>query len=425
MKILVVGSGGREHTLCWKIAQSPKVKKIYCAPGNAGTAQLAENIALQVDETDKIVDFAKENAIDLVVIGPELPLTLGLTDALEKVGIKAFGPSALAAEIEGSKAFSKMIMEKYGLPTARYQVFTNYEKALAFLDEIGIPCVIKADGLAQGKGVFVCMTRQEAEEALEEIMGEKSFGSAGDRVLIEEFLTGPEVSILAFTDGKTFNPMVSAQDHKRIFDQDQGPNTGGMGAYSPAPMYDKETEAFVNKHVFEALIAGMEKEGRPYKGVLYAGLMLTPDGVRVLEFNARFGDPETQAVLVRLESDLVDIMLAVVEGRLADQEIIWKEDPAVCVVMAAEGYPGDYAKGREINFKDLPEEGKLEEKTFVFHAGTSQKDGKIYTSGGRVLGVTALGKDLREAIDNAYQRVERVDFQGAQFRKDIGQKALV
>lgn len=423
MKILVVGSGGREHTLCWKIEQSPKVSKIYCAPGNAGTAQVAENIDLQVDQTEELVAFAKEKGIDLAVIGPELPLTLGLTDALEEVGVKVFGPSGLAAEIEGSKAFSKMIMEKYGVPTAKYQVFTDKDKAIAFLDEIGIPCVIKADGLAQGKGVFVCMTRQEAEEALAEIMDDRSFGAAGDRVLIEEYLEGPEVSILAFTDGKNFIPMVSAQDHKRIFDNDQGPNTGGMGAYSPAPMYDEETEKIVNERVFKAVIEGMEKEGRTYKGVLYAGLMLTPNGVRVLEFNARFGDPETQAVLVRLESDLVEIMLAVVEERLEGHEIIWKEDPAVCVVMAAEGYPADdYAKDREITF--APVSAEEEKKSFVFHAGTSQREGKIYTSGGRVLGVTALGATIKEAIDNTYLRVDTVDFKGAQYRKDIGRRAL-
>ncbi len=423
MKILVVGSGGREHTLCWKIAQSDKVEKIYCAPGNAGTSLFAENVSIEVDEIEKIVNFSKENGIDIVVIGPELPLTLGLTDKLEKAGIMAFGPSGLAAEIEGSKAFSKMIMERYNVPTAKYKVFTEYLMAKRYLEEIGIPCVIKADGLAQGKGVFVCMTREMAESALDEIMGEKTFGEAGNRVLIEEYLEGQEVSVLAFTDGKTIIPMVSAQDHKRIFDNDEGLNTGGMGAYSPAPMYTKEVADIVNEKVFRAVVDGMNKEGRTYKGVLYAGLMLTPQGVKVLEFNARFGDPETQVVLTRLETDLVDIMLSVVKENLDKQEIIWKEEASVCVVMSAEGYPGEYVKGREISFKEVsPEVG---ENSFIFHAGTKNENGKVLTSGGRVLGVTALGGTIEEAIKNAYKRIESVTFEGAHYRKDIGKKALI
>jgi len=423
LKILVVGSGGREHTLCWKIAQSEKVEKIYCAPGNAGTALFAENIPVEVDEMEKLVDFSKENGIDLVVIGPELPLTLGLTDKLEKAGIKAFGPSGLAAEIEGSKAFSKMIMERYNVPTAKYKVFTEYLLAKRYLAEIGIPCVIKADGLAQGKGVFVCMTKEMAENALEEIMGEKTFGDAGNRVLIEEYLEGQEVSVLAFTDGKTIIPMVSAQDHKRIFDNDEGLNTGGMGAYSPAPMYTEAIADIVNEKVFRAVVDGMNKEGRTYKGVLYAGLMLTTQGVKVLEFNARFGDPETQVVLTRLETDLVDIMLAVVNENLNQKEVIWKNEASVCVVMSAEGYPGEYVKGREIFFKEVSPE--VEGNSFIFHAGTKNENGKVLTSGGRVLGVTALGGTIEEAIKNAYKRIETVTFEGAHYRKDIGKKALI
>lgn len=422
MKVLVVGSGGREHTLCWKISQSKMVDKVFCAPGNAGTASVAENVPIEVDDINNIVKFCEDQKVELVVIGPELPLTLGLTDKLEDAGIKVFGPSALAAEIEGSKAFSKMIMERYHVPTAKYKVFMDHYEAKSFLNEIGIPCVIKADGLAQGKGVFVCMTKEMAEDALEEIMGEKSFGDAGNRVVIEEYLEGQEVSILAFTDGTAIIPMVSAQDHKRIFDNDEGLNTGGMGAYSPAPMYTADMEEFVFERVFKAVIEGMKREGRTYKGVLYAGLMLTKEGIKVLEFNARFGDPESQAVLVRLETDLVEIMLSVADEKLKDQEIIWKDDAAVCVVMSAEGYPGEYVKDREIIFSEP--DSKIKDKSFVFHAGTKLKDNKIVTSGGRVLGVTALGSTIKEAIDNTYLRVDSVNFEGAHFRKDIGQNAL-
>lgn len=423
MKILVVGNGGREHTLCWKISQSKMVDKLYCSPGNAGTASVAENVSIEVDEISQIVDFCIKNKIDLVVIGPELPLTLGLTDKLEEKGIKVFGPSALAAEIEGSKAFSKMIMEKYKVPTAKYKVFTDRVEATEYLNEIGVPCVIKADGLAQGKGVFVCMTREMAEDALEEIMGEKSFGDAGNRVLLEEYLDGQEVSILAFTDGSSIIPMVSAQDHKRIYDNDEGPNTGGMGAYSPAPMYTKEMEEFVFEKVFKAVVEGMEKEGRPYKGVLYAGLMLTKEGIKVLEFNARFGDPETQVVLTRLESDLVEIMLSVAEERLADQEIKWKDEASVCVVMSSEGYPKEYIQGREISFNKI--DSSIKDISYVFHAGSKLEKGKIVTSGGRVLGVTAIGSTIRDAISNAYLRVDSVNFTGAHYRRDIGKKALI
>ena len=422
MKVAVIGNGGREHTLCWKIAQSKKVNKIYAVPGNAGTADYAENIDIAVDQTDVIADFCIENGISLVVVGPELPLTLGLVDQLEAAGIDAFGPSVLAAEIEGSKDFSKRIMEKYGVPTAKYQSFTEFEQAKLFLEQIGIPCVIKADGLAQGKGVFVCLTKEDADNALIEIMGERSFGDAGNRVVIEEYLEGQEVSVLAFTDGKTFIPMVSAQDHKRIFDEDQGLNTGGMGAYSPAPMYTRDIEEFVNQHVFLPVIQGMEKEGRLYKGVLYAGLMLTKDGVKVLEFNARFGDPETQVVLTRLESDLVDIMIAVNKGRLQEADIRWKEDAAVCVVMSAEGYPGPYKNGTPVSFTDP--KPQIADCSFVFHAGTKKVDGQTVTNGGRVFGVTATGKTIQEAIANAYLRVDSVSFDGAHYRRDIGKKAL-
>ena len=421
MKVLVIGSGGREHALVWKLGQSAKVDKIYCAPGNAGIAELAECVAIGAEKLDELLAFALEKEIDLTVVGPEVPLTLGIVDLFQSKGLKIFGPTKAAAEIEGSKAFSKDLMAKYNIPTAKYGTFTAVDEAKAYLAEVGIPCVVKADGLAAGKGVLICETQAEAEAAIEDILIDNKFGDAGCRVVVEEFLTGQEVSILAFADGKTVVPMVSAQDHKRIFDGDQGLNTGGMGAYSPAPIYTEEVNAIVVPHVLEATIAAMNEENRSFSGILYAGLMLTPTGPKVLEFNARFGDPETQAVLPRLETDLVDIMLAVVEGRLAEMDIVWKEEAAVTVVMASGGYPETSEKGQVITgIEEAAAKG-----TIVFHAGTKESDGKIVTNGGRVLAVSALGENIAAAIEKAYEGVKEISFANMQYRTDIGKKALM
>ena len=421
MKLLVVGSGGREHALVWKLAQSPKVEKIYCAPGNAGIAQTAECVAIKADDLDGLLAFAMDNNIDLTVVGPEVPLTMGIVDKFQEKGLKIFGPTAKAAEIEGSKAFSKDLMQKYGIPTAKYSVFTEADKAKAFLDEVGIPCVVKADGLAAGKGVLICESKADAEAAIEDILVDNKFGNAGSRVVVEEFLTGQEVSMLAFTDGKTVVPMVSSQDHKRIWDGDKGLNTGGMGAYSPAPVYTDDVHAIVVPEVLEATVAAMEKEGRTFAGILYAGLMLTEQGPKVLEFNARFGDPETQAVLPRLKTDLVDIFLSIIDGKLDEMTIEWNPDAAVCVVLASGGYPESSDKGRVITgLKEAEETGAV-----VFHAGTKETDGNIVTNGGRVLGISALGKDIAQAIENAYKGVEKVKFENMQYRTDIGKKAFL
>ncbi|MBR6756546.1 MAG: phosphoribosylamine--glycine ligase [Peptococcaceae bacterium] len=421
MKVLVIGSGGREHALVWKLGQSAKVDKIYCAPGNAGIAELAECVAIGAEKLDELLAFALEKEIDLTVVGPEVPLTLGIVDLFQSKGLKIFGPTKAAAEIEGSKAFSKDLMAKYNIPTAKYGTFTAVDEAKAYLAEVGIPCVVKADGLAAGKGVLICETQAEAEAAIEDILIDNKFGDAGCRVVVEEFLTGQEVSILAFADGKTVVPMVSAQDHKRIFDGDQGLNTGGMGAYSPAPIYTEEVNAIVVPQVLEATIAAMNEENRSFSGILYAGLMLTPTGPKVLEFNARFGDPETQAVLPRLETDLVDIMLAVVEGRLAEMDIVWKEEAAVTVVMASGGYPETSEKGQVITgIEEAAAKG-----TIVFHAGTKESDGKIVTNGGRVLAVSALGENIAAAIEKAYEGVKEISFANMQYRTDIGKKALM
>ena len=419
MKILVIGGGGREHALVWKIAQSPKVEKIYCAPGNAGIGQLAECVDIKVEDLDGLAEFAKANGVDLTVVGPEVPLTLGVVDRFEQDGLRIFGPAKNAAIIEGSKEFSKEIMVKYGVPTAAYGSFTDEASALAYIDEVGAPIVVKADGLAAGKGVVVAMDIETAKNAVKEIMADQVFGAAGNKVVIEEFLDGEEVSVLAFSDGKTVVPMVSAQDHKRAYDNDEGPNTGGMGAYSPAPIYTADMEKFVLENVLQPTVDGMAKEGRTYKGVLYAGLMVTKDGVKVLEFNARFGDPETQAVLMRLDSDLVEIMEAVIDGKLAEQEIKWNQKPAVCVVVAAGGYPKSYRKGDEITGL-----APANEKAVVFHAGTKLIDGKITSNGGRVLGVTAMGEDIKNAIDNAYEAVDKIHFADCFSRRDIGHRAI-
>ena len=421
MKVLVVGSGGREHALVWKISQSPMVDKIYCAPGNAGIGQMAECVAIKAEDLDGLLDFAVQNEIGLTVVGPEVPLTMGIVDKFQEKGLKIFGPSGRAAEIEGSKTFAKDLMAKYGIPTAKYGAFTDAAEAKAFLAEVGLPCVVKADGLAAGKGVLICETKEEAETAVEDILVDNKFGNAGSRGVVEEFLTGQEVSMLAFSDGKTIVPMVSSQDHKRIWDGDKGLNTGGMGAYSPAPIYTADIHEIVVPQVLEATIKAMKQEGRPFAGILYAGLMLTADGPKVLEFNARFGDPETQAVLPRLKSDLVEIFLAIIDGRLAEMNIEWHEEAAVCVVMASGGYPESSDKGRVITgLKEAEAAGAI-----VFHAGTKETDGNIVTNGGRVLGISALGKDIAEAIENAYKGVKQITFENMQYRTDIGKKAFL
>ena len=420
MKVLVVGGGGREHTLVWKLKQSPRVTEVYCAPGNAGMAGEAVCVKIGAEDVDALLKFALDEGIGLTVVGPEAPLTLGIVDKFRAAGLRIFGASQKAAALEGSKVLAKEIMAKYNIPTAGYADFTDAAKAAAYIRENGAPCVVKADGLAAGKGVIVAMDEQAALDAVKLIMEDRAFGDSGNRLVVEEYLEGEEVSILAFTDGTAVIPMVSSQDHKRIFDNDEGPNTGGMGAYSPAPVYTKDLEPFVFDKILVPTIEGMRAEGRTYEGVIYAGLMITKDGPKVLEYNARFGDPETQAVLIRLETDLVDIIEAIIDKKLAGMDIKWREESAVCVVMAAGGYPGSYSKGAVISGLD---EAAAAGAT-VFHAGTAAKDGQIVTNGGRVLGVTALGKTIPEAISNVYKAVEKITWDGVQYRKDIGQKAL-
>ncbi len=419
MKVLVVGSGGREHAIVWSLKKNANIEKIYCAPGNAGIGLDAECVPIGAMEFDKLVDFAKKENIDFTIIGMDDPLVGGVVDAFEKEGLRVFGPRKNAAIIEGSKAFSKDLMKKYGIPTAKYESFTDYEQAKKYLDSQEMPIVIKADGLALGKGVLICMTREEAEEGLKEIMLDKKFGSAGNAVVIEEFLQGPEVSVLSFCDGKTVVPMVSAQDHKRALDGDKGLNTGGMGTFSPSVFYTEEMNEECMKTIFQPTVDAMAKEGRPFVGILYFGLMLTKDGMKVIEYNARFGDPETQVVLPRLKTDLLEIMEACVDGKLADMNIEWYDNAAVCVVLASGGYPVEYEKGFEI--KGL-EEIKKYNNIVVFHAGTAEKDGKLVTNGGRVLGITGIGDNINEAIKTAYEGVEIVDFDKKHFRTDIGRK---
>ncbi|MDH3973466.1 MAG: phosphoribosylamine--glycine ligase [Deltaproteobacteria bacterium] len=421
MKVLVIGSGGREHALVWKISKSSLVDKVYCAPGNAGIAEIAETADLSASDIDGLADFAKREAIDLTVVGPEVPLTMGIVDHFEKEGLKIFGPSGAAAELEGSKAFSKAIMKKYGVPTAAYASFTSKKEALDYIDKMGAPIVIKADGLAAGKGVVVAQTLAEAGEAVEAMMGDKAFGAAGEKVVVEEFMDGEEASYLVFSDGKNILPMPTSQDHKAVYDGDKGPNTGGMGAYSPAPVVTEALEKRIIKEIIKPLIDGMAKEGKPYKGILYAGLMMTKDGPRVVEFNCRFGDPECQPIMMRMKSDIIPVLEAVVEEKLHTVTMEWEERKTVCIVMAAGGYPGNYEKGKEISglnsFKDRQD-------LVVFHAGTSGREGKIVTNGGRVLGVTALGEGLEEAINLAYDAVKSISWEGVYFRKDIGKKGL-
>ncbi|GFO53003.1 phosphoribosylamine--glycine ligase [Geomonas sp. Red276] len=421
MKVLVIGSGGREHALVWKIAQSPLVDTVYCAPGNPGTAQLATNLNIAVDDLQGLVTFAKEHGIGLTVVGPELPLSLGIVDLFEKEGLKIFGARQNAAIIEASKAFSKDLMKKYNVPTAAYEVFTEVQPAIEFIDKTGIPIVIKADGLAAGKGVIIAQTRDEAVEAVTDMLSGNAFGAAGSRVVIEEFLKGEEASFLAFTDGKNIIPLASAQDHKAVFDGDKGPNTGGMGAYSPAPVVTKSIHDKAMAEVMRRTVDGMAAEGRPYRGVLYAGLMIDGENVKTLEFNARFGDPECQPLLMRMKSDIVPILMAVASGDLSGVEIEWHDKATVCVVLAAEGYPGDYRKGDVINGLD---EAATIEDLVVFHAGTKSADAGIVTNGGRVLGVTALGNTVKDAIDRAYAGVAKINWPGMHCRKDIGAKAM-
>jgi phosphoribosylamine--glycine ligase len=420
MKILIIGGGGREHALAWKIAQSPKVTELYCAPGNPGTAQVATNLDISSDDLDSLLQFALDRSIDLTVVGPEQPLVLGLADRFQEKGLKVFGPSAKAAQLEGSKAFSKDLMQKYNIPTAAYAAFDDPDKARAYLKGKG-PQVVKADGLAAGKGVFVCANEAEAVDAIGQIMNDKIFGESGNRIIIEERMEGQEVSLLAFTDGHTVLPMEAAQDHKAVFDGDQGPNTGGMGAYSPAPIFTPKLKQQVIDQIMVPAVNGMRADGIPYQGVLYAGLMITPDGPKTLEFNARFGDPETQPLMMRMQNDIVPIMEACADGTLESCSLEWRPETAVCVVMASEGYPGSYEKGLPI--RGLDQANSLPGVT-VFHAGTKQDGEDIVTSGGRVLGVTALGGNVQIAIETAYQAVGKIQWKGAQFRKDIGQKAL-
>lgn len=419
MKILVVGGGGREHAIVWKAAQSPKVDKIYCAPGNGGISELAECVDIKAVDIDAMVKFALEKEIDLVMVAPDDPLVLGMVDAMEAAGIRAFGPRANAAIIEGSKVFSKELMKKYGIPTAKYEVFSDSASAIEYLRGGSFPAVIKAEGLALGKGVIIARSMEEAEAGIHDIMDNRVFGESGSRVVIEEFLTGPEVSVLAFTDGKTVKPMVSAQDHKRAYDNDMGLNTGGMGTFSPSRLYDAAKAEECMNNIFLPTIKAMAAEGRPFKGVLYFGLMMTKDGVKVIEYNARFGDPETQVVLPRLKTDIIEIFEAVIDERLDDLEIEWEDNAAVCVVLASGGYPVKYEKGYEISGLD---ELKNEKDITVFHAGTKQDGGKFVTAGGRVLGVTATADNLDEAIKRAYEGVKKVSFKDMHYRTDIGIK---
>lgn len=421
MKVLVIGGGGREHALVWKIAQSPLVQRVYCAPGNPGIGEIAENVNIAADDITALLAFAKKEEVDLTVVGPEAPLSLGIVDLFEEYGLRIFGPRRNAAVIEASKAFSKDLMKKYNVPTAAYEVFTEVEPAVAFIDKLGVPIVVKADGLAAGKGVIIAQTREEAVGAVTEMLSGNAFGSAGSRVVIEEFLKGEEASFLALTDGKNIIPLASAQDHKAAYDNDQGPNTGGMGAYSPAPVVNPAIHQKAMEEVMRRTVDGMAAEGRPYVGVLYAGLMIDGDSVKTLEFNARFGDPECQPLLMRMRSDIVPILMAGAEGDMGGITIDWHDKAAVCVVMAAGGYPAEYRKGDDITGLDA---ASMMDDLFVFHAGTAARDGRIVTSGGRVLGVTALGDTVQEAIERAYAGVKLIGWEGAHFRTDIGKKAL-
>ena len=425
MDILVIGSGGREHAIVRKLKESPKAGKLYCVPGNGGIACDAACGPVGAMDKEGVLAFAKEHKADFIFVAPDDPLAAGMTDFLEAAGFPCFGPNAKAAEIESSKVFSKNLMKKYGIPTAAYEVFTEQSAALEYIREQGkYPVVIKADGLALGKGVVIAQNEQEAEEALQSMMEEKIFGDSGSRVVVEEFLTGPEVTVLAFTDGKTLCPMASSMDHKQAYDGDKGPNTGGMGTISPNPAYTKEAAQRCMEEIFLPTMQAMNAEGRKFKGCLYFGLMLTPDGPRVIEYNSRFGDPEAQVVLPRLETDLAEIITAVAQERLGELEIKWSEKASACVILASGGYPGSYPKGLEI--AGLDEKGQIAAmpEVTVYHAGTKRENGEFYTNGGRVLGLTALGDTLEEALETAYRAVDMVNFEGVMFRKDIGRRKL-
>ena len=418
MKVLIVGGGGREHTIAWKVAQSPKVERLYCAPGNAGIAEVAECVNIGVMEFDKLTAFAKEQEIDLTIVAPDDPLAAGAVDAFEAAGLRAFGPRKNAAILEGSKAFSKDLMKKYGIPTAAYETFDDAEAALAYLETADMPIVLKADGLALGKGVLICNTLEEARTGVKSLMLDKQFGSAGNRIVVEEFMVGREVSVLSFVDGKIVKTMTSAQDHKRAKDGDQGLNTGGMGTFSPSPFYTEEVDAFCQEHIYQKTVDAMREEGREFKGVIFFGLMLTEKGPRVLEYNARFGDPETQVVLPRMKNDLVEVMEACIDGTLDQVDLQFEDNAAVCVVLASDGYPEHYEKGFKITglekFKD-------NDGYYVFHAGSKfDSEGNIVTNGGRVLGVVATGSDLKVARANAYKATEWVEFGNKYMRHDIG-----
>lgn len=419
MKILVVGSGGREHAILWKLKQSSRVTELFCAPGNGGISEIAECVPINAMDIDGMVKFSREKSIDMVVVAPDDPLAAGMVDALENAGIRAFGPKKNAAIIEASKVFAKNLMKKYNIPTAAYESFSDSKSAFEYVKTAGLPMVIKADGLALGKGVIICNTREEALSAVSMIMEDKKFGDAGQKIVVEEFMTGPEVSVLAFTDGKTIVPMVSSQDHKRAYDNDQGLNTGGMGAFSPSRVYTEELQKECMKTIFIPTIKAMNLEGRPFKGVLYFGLMLTSDGPKVLEYNARFGDPETQVVLPRLETDLVEIFDAIIDEKLDTINISWKKNCAVCVVMASGGYPKSYKKGYEITGL---ESVSNKEDVILFHAGTKKENEKFYTNGGRVLGVTAVGESIETAREKVYKAVSGIHFENVHYRKDIGIK---
>lgn len=421
MKVLVIGSGGREHALVWKIGQSPRVTKIYCAPGSAGIGELAELVAIGVEQIEQLADFAAKANIDLTVVGPELPLTLGIADLFEARGLRIFAPNKAAAQLEGSKAFAKDLLHANGIPTAAFGTFNDANTARAHLAQQKPPYVIKADGLAGGKGVLICPSRQEAEAAIEEILVRKAFGSAGEKLVIEEFLEGEEASFMVLTDGEHILPLASSQDHKRVFDQDQGPNTGGMGAYSPAPVVTPEIHQRIQREILTPLLAGLRMEKIRYRGVVYVGLMITQDGPKVLEFNARFGDPECQPIMMRLKSDLIPLLEATIDGKLDRLQAQWHDEPAVCVVLCSEGYPSGYEKGKEIrgleNLKNWP-------NGFVFHAGAVRDHDRWLTAGGRVLGVTARGETIAAAVSEAYRAVDKISWDGMHYRKDIAQRAL-
>jgi phosphoribosylamine--glycine ligase len=422
MKVLVIGSGGREHALVWKISQSPKVEKIYCAPGSAGIGELSETVAIGPQEIEKLADFADKEKIELTVVGPELPLTLGIADLFESRGLRIFGPNRAPARLEGSKVFAKELLKANHIPTAAFETFADATAAKRYLAQPKPPYVVKADGLAAGKGVLICADRGEAEAAIDEILVRKTFGQAGAELVIEEFLDGEEASFMALTDGERLLPLASSQDHKRVFDNDRGPNTGGMGAYSPAPVVTPAIHRRIMDEVLTPLLAGLKQQGIRYRGVIYAGVMITDDGPKVLEFNVRFGDPECQPIMMRLKSDIVPLLEATIDGRLDRAQPEWYEDPAVCVVLCAGGYPGAYDKGKEIHGLD-----KLKnwDKGFVFHAGTTKDDGRWITAGGRVLGVTARGRDVADAVREVYRAVGKISWDGMHYRKDIAQRALM